>query len=57
ILENAGMSQCNPVSTPMAPGITLQKATRPPTTDEVAIIASIPYHRTIGELNYAMRTT
>jgi transposase InsO family protein len=57
ILENAGMSQCNPVSTPMTPGITLQKATRAPTQEEVVTIASIPYRRTIGELNYAMRTT
>jgi hypothetical protein len=57
ILENAGMSQCNPVSTPMSPGIVLQKATRSPTDDEATAIASIPYRRTIGELNYAMRTT
>jgi hypothetical protein len=57
ILEDAGMSQCNPVSTPMTPGVTLQKATRPPTQEETAAIASIPYRRTIGGLNYAMRTT
>jgi hypothetical protein len=57
ILENAGMSQCNPVGTPMTPGVTLQKATRAPTEDEATAIASIPYRRTIGELNYAMRTT
>jgi transposase InsO family protein len=54
ILENAGMTQCNPVSTPMTPGVTLQKATRPPTSEEADAIASIPYRRTIGELNYAM---
>jgi transposase InsO family protein len=57
ILENAGMSHCNPVGTPMTPGIILQKATRMPTEDEATAIASIPYRRTIGELNYAMRTT
>jgi hypothetical protein len=57
ILENAGMSQCNPVGTPMTPGVTLQKVTRPPTADEATAITSIPYCRTIGKLNYAMRTT
>lgn len=57
ILENAGMSQCNPVSTPMTPGVALQKATRAPTQEEAVTIASIPYRRTISELNYAMRTT
>jgi transposase InsO family protein len=57
ILENAGMSHCNPVSTPMTPGLVLQKATRAPTEEEAIDIASIPYRKTIGELNYAMRTT
>ena len=57
ILENAGMSHCNPVSTPMTPGLVLQKATRTPTEAEAIDIASIPYRKTIGELNYAMRTT
>jgi hypothetical protein len=57
ILENAGMSQCNPVRTPMTPRVALQKATHTPTNDEVDDIASIPYRRTICELNYAMRTT
>jgi hypothetical protein len=56
ILENAGMSQCNPVGTPMTPGIVLQKATQAATDEEAAAIVSIPYHHTIRELNYAMRT-
>jgi hypothetical protein len=54
ILENAGMTMCNPVSTPMTPGVILQKATRAPTEEEAAAIASIPYRQTIGKLNYAM---
>jgi hypothetical protein len=41
----------------MMPGVVLQKATQAPTEEEATAIASIPYHRTIGELNYAMRTT
>ncbi|OJA19181.1 hypothetical protein AZE42_14174, partial [Rhizopogon vesiculosus] len=43
ILENAGMSHCNPVNTPMTPGLVLQKATRAPTKEEATDIASIPY--------------
>ena len=38
-------------------GLTLWKATRAPTEDEATAIASIPYRRTLGELNYAMRTS
>jgi hypothetical protein len=48
------MSHCNPVSTPMTPRLVLQKATRVPTAEEALDIASIPYRKTIGELNYAM---
>ena len=54
ILENAGMSQCKPVGTPMTPRLTLCKATRAPTEDEATAIASIPYRWMLGELNYAM---
>jgi hypothetical protein len=43
ILENAGMSQCNPVGTPMTPRVALQKATHTPTNDEVDDIVSTPY--------------
>jgi hypothetical protein len=43
ILENTGMSQCNPVGTPMTPGVALQKVTHAPTNDEVDDIVSIPY--------------
>ncbi|KAG2338165.1 hypothetical protein BDR05DRAFT_853604, partial [Suillus weaverae] len=52
ILDGSGMLTCNPVSTPMTPGIVLQKAMRAPTMEEAATIASIPYRKTIGELNY-----
>ena len=51
------MSQCKPVGTPITPGLTLRKATRAPIEDEATVIASIPYCRTLGELNYAMRTS
>lgn len=57
ILDETKMSDCRPASTPLMPGVSLSKATAPLTEAEKAQFTHLPYARTIGELNFAMRVS
>ena len=52
MLERFGLSSCNPVQTPIAPGITLSKSMGPTTPEEVQQMQNTPYLSAIGTLQY-----
>lgn len=49
LLEQYGMTECNPVSTPLSPGTVLLPATE---TDEVVRSPAYPYRELVGSLLY-----
>ena len=51
-LAKYGMSDCNPVSTPLDPSIRLDKSMAPQTEEEVAYMQQIPYREAVGSLMY-----
>ena len=57
MLERYKMSDCNPVSTPMAPGLKLSKAMAPQTEAEVEEMDNVPYLNAVGSLQYLATMT
>ena len=52
ILEEFGMQDCKPVSTPISTGVYYSKMDCPSTDEEKAEMSDIPYRRVIGKLLY-----
>src|SRR4051812_32522015 len=57
MLETFNLSDCNPVTTPMEPGLTLTKSSSPSTQEEIEFMWSVPYLNAVGKLNYLATTT
>ena len=57
MLERYGMSDCNPVSTPMQPNLKLSKAMGPQTPDEEEYMSKVPYLNAVGSLQYLATMT
>ena len=57
ILEEFGMDQCRPVSTPLDPKQPLSKADSPTTEEEKKAMKDLPYRRLIGKLMYLAQAT
>jgi hypothetical protein len=57
ILSETQMSDCQQVSTPMVPNISLMKASAPLTPTEVQQFVHMPYTHVVGELNFAMHVS
>ena len=51
------MTDCNPVGTPMAPGLKLDKTMGPKTAEDVSYMQSVPYLSAIGSLQYLATMT
>ena len=51
MLEEFGMADCRPVSTPMAPGTHLNASMSPQTPADVEEMKDKPYMRAVGKLN------
>ena len=56
-LECFGMSDCNPIRTPMDPGAHLSVSMSPQTPEEQKSMEKIPYLSTVGTLQYLATTT
>ena len=56
-LERFGMSDCNPVGTPMDPGAHLSSSMSPQTPEEQKAMANLPYLNAVGTLQYLATTT
>ena len=56
-LEEFGMSNCKPLSTPLVPGIKLSKEQCPKTPEEEADMRNIPYINAVGSLLYLATMT
>ena len=56
-LEEFGMSECKPVTTPMTPSLALSKAQSPQTEEEANEMADIPYISAVGSLLYLATMT
>ena len=52
ILERYGFANCNPVGTPMEPGLRLSAEMGPTTPSEVREMQEIPYDQAVGSLFY-----
>ena len=52
LLERFNLSDCNPVSTPMDPGIKLSASMSPSTPEDIQAMHSIPYLQAVGSLMY-----
>ena len=57
MLEKYGLSNANPVSTPMDPGLKLSTSMAPQTDDDVAFMKSVPYINAVGSLMYLAITS
>ena len=57
ILEHYGMAECNPVSTPMEPGLSLTASMSPQTAEERAEMKGVPYLSAVGSLMYLAMCT
>jgi len=57
MLERYGMSDCQPVLTPMTPNTILTKDMGPLTAEEIEFMCSIPYLSAIGTLQYLATMT
>jgi hypothetical protein len=57
ILDRYGMSQCKPVSTPLDPGIVLQKNTDDINDETKKLMEKVPYRQAIGSLQYLVQGT
>ena len=57
MLEGYNMTDCNPVGTPMAPGLKLSKQMGPQTAEDVAYMQTVPYLSAIGSLQYLATMT
>jgi hypothetical protein len=57
ILEKYGMANCNPVASPLEPGIKYTKEMCPKTTEERSEMAGEPYLNLLGELIYVAYAT
>ena len=57
MLERYKMSDCNPVSTSMAPGLKLSKAMGPQNEAEVEEMQNAPYLNAVGFLQYLATMT
>jgi hypothetical protein len=57
MLERYSMSECNPVSTPMAPGTKLSKAMHAQTPAEIEEMRNVPYLNAVGSLQYLATMT
>jgi len=52
LLKRLGMADCNPVSTPLDPGLVLSKADCPQTEDERKEMARHPYREVLGAITW-----
>jgi hypothetical protein len=52
LLERFNLSDCNPVSTPMDPGIKLSASMSPSTPEDIDAMHSIPHLQAVGALMY-----
>lgn len=52
LLERYNFSDCNPVSTPMEPGLSLVASQAPTTPEDIAHMRNIPYASAVGALQY-----
>jgi hypothetical protein len=57
MLERYGLSNSNPVSTPMDPGTKLSVSMAPQNNDDVAFMKSVPYINAVGSLMYLAITS
>ena len=57
LLERYGMQDCNPVGTPLPPGIKLSKKMAPQNAEEIAFMREVPYLSAIGSLQYLATMT
>jgi hypothetical protein len=57
MLERYGMTECQPVSTPMSPGTVLSKDMFPASPAEIEFMRSVPYLSAIGTLQYLSTMT
>ena len=51
------MQECNPVGTPLTPGLKLSKSMGPQNAEEIAFMAETPYLSAIGSLQYLSTMT
>ncbi|EEB89105.1 hypothetical protein MPER_12841, partial [Moniliophthora perniciosa FA553] len=56
-LEEFGMTDCKPATTPMTPNLILSKSQSPQTPDEVEEMSEIPYISAVGSLLYLATMT
>ena len=57
ILSHFGMADCNPVSTPMEPGLSLTASMAPETPEEQQEMRGVPYLSAVGSLMYLAMCT
>src|SRR5689334_16617259 len=57
ILERFGMADCNPVTTPMNPGIRLSASMAPANAAEREFMKDKPYINLVGAVNFLASTT
>ena len=57
LLERFNMSDCNPVSTPIDPGLKLSASMSPSTAKDIEEMHSIPYLQAVGSLMYLATAT
>ena len=57
VLEHFGMTDCNPRTTPLPPGIVLTKEQTPQTTEQHIFMADKPYRKLLGSIMYAQIAT
>jgi hypothetical protein len=52
VLKRYGMENCDPVGTPMLPGLKLAKEQAPTTPEEIEYMKKVPYINAVGSLMY-----
>ena len=57
MLEKYGLSNANPVSTPIDPGLKLSTSMAPQSEDDVIFMKSVPYINAVGSLMYLAITS
>lgn len=57
LLEKYNMADCNPVSTPLPPGLTLSCSMAPTTQEEKDLMSQVPYLSAVGSLQYLAMMT
>jgi Reverse transcriptase (RNA-dependent DNA polymerase) len=57
LLERFGMSDCNPVVTPMDPGLKLSSTMSPTSSKDIEEMHSVPYLQAVGALMYLATAT